>query len=126
MSEYSKKGLFMTRIFGVKDNKGPVQINRRYNFIRRGLRSVAWQFTARAFLRAILQHVDYEYNVDMYQDPVEPEYKRLFTQLLYSYKLNARTVLFVGYSDNSYADHTYDLTRSDYTLFVKIGYAFVL
>jgi len=88
--------------------------------------TIVYNFSSRSFIRAILQYVDYEYNVDMYQDPVDPEYKRLFTQLLYSYKLNARTVLFVGYSDNSYADHTYDLTRSDYTLFVKIGYAFVL
>ena len=56
----------------------------------------------------------------------EPEYQHLFSQLLFSYKLNPQTVLFLGYSDNAVGDATTDLTRQDRTLFVKVGYAFVL
>jgi len=50
----------------------------------------------------------------------------LFTQLLFSYKLNPQTVLFVGYSDNSAAFDQVDLTRADRTFFVKVGYAWIL
>jgi len=48
------------------------------------------------------------------------------TQLLFSYKLNARTVLFVGYSDNQLGLENVGLTRTDRTLFFKIGYAWIL
>jgi len=86
----------------------------------------AWQFTRRTFLRAILQHVDYDYNVALYEDEMDPRYQHLFTQLLFSYKLNPQTVFFVGYSDNSYGDHDIGLTQENRTVFIKLGYAFVL
>jgi hypothetical protein len=61
---------------------------------------------------------------------VEPEDEELFTQLLFSYKLNPQTVLFLGYSDNSFGatleERTIGLTRADRTLFFKVGYALVL
>ena len=50
----------------------------------------------------------------------------LFGQFLFSYKVNPRTVLFVGYSDNSLADQNVGLTRTNRTVFVKVGYAWVL
>lgn len=91
-----------------------------------GQLGIAWQFDARTFVRAILQNVDYEFNTAVDLAGREPEYQHLFSQLLFSYKLNPQTVLFLGYSDNSYGDVTTDLTREDRTLFVKVGYAFVL
>jgi hypothetical protein len=91
-----------------------------------GQLGVAWQFDSRTFVRAILQHVDYEFNPEVDLADREPEYQHLFSQLLFSYKLNPQTVFFLGYSDNSYGDVTTDLTRQDRTLFVKVGYAFVM
>jgi len=88
--------------------------------------TASWQFNARTFVRAILQNVDYAYNVELYHDEVDPEYEHLFTQLLFSYKVNPQTVFFLGYSDNSYGDPLAGLTRADRTLFVKLGYAWVL
>jgi len=85
-----------------------------------------YQFNTRAFFRSIFQYVDYSYDADLYIDEIDPEFRRLFTQLLFSYKLNAQTVLFIGYSDNYYGSHQYGLTQSDRTLFVKLGYAWVL
>jgi hypothetical protein len=35
-------------------------------------------------------------------------------------------VLFLGYSDNYFGGHEYGLTKKDFTLFAKIGYAWVL
>jgi len=90
-----------------------------------GQLTASWQFNPRCFVRAILQHVDNQFNPDLYTDDRGPEYRNLFTQFLFSYKLNPRTVLFVGYSDNSTATQGYSLTRTDRTIFAKIGYAWV-
>ncbi len=85
-----------------------------------------WQFTPRAFIRAIGQHVAYDFVPGQYDDGRDPRYRELFTQLLFSYSLNPRTVLFLGYSDSSLGTSAYDLTRTDRTLFAKVGYAWVL
>ncbi|RPI99716.1 MAG: hypothetical protein EHM31_09615 [Candidatus Aminicenantes bacterium] len=90
-----------------------------------------WNFSVRSFVRAILQYQDLEQNPAMYADPVDTRSKGLFKQLLFSYKLNPRTVLFLGYSDNAMGG-VFDswlgpdrvgMTPTDRTLFLKIGYA---
>jgi len=58
-------------------------------------------------------------------DPGSPRTAALFSQFLFSYKLNPQTVLFLGYSDTSAADQRIDLTRTDRTFFLKLGYAWV-
>ena len=90
-----------------------------------GQLAASWQFNPRSFVRMILQHVDNEFNPTLYSDGRGPEYQNLFSQLLFSYKLNPRTVLFVGYSDTSFATQDYGLTQVDRTIFAKIGYAWV-
>jgi len=44
--------------------------------------------------------------------------------LLYSYKLNWQTLLFVGYGDDRILAERGDLLRGGRTLFVKVSYAF--
>lgn len=88
--------------------------------------SVIYQFNTKAFFRSILQFLDYDYNAPLYTFDIDPKFKRLFTQLLFSYKINPRTVLFVGYSDNYFGSHEFGLTQADRTFFVKLGYAWVL
>ena len=90
-----------------------------------------YNFNVRAFVRAIVQYRDAQLNQAMYTFPVDSRNRRLFTQFLFSYKLNPRTVLFLGYSDNSMGgDFEYSLertqigmTRTDRTFFLKISYA---
>jgi hypothetical protein len=77
-------------------------------------------------VRAILQYLDVDRDTELYRYPVQPETNRLFTQFLFSYKINPQTVLFLGYSDNYMGLRSIDLTQTDRTFFVKIGYAFVL
>ena len=84
---------------------------------------VIYQFNTRTFFRSIFQYVDYKYNTDNYIFERQPEYKNLFVQLLFSYKLNPQTVLFLGYTENYLGNRDYPITRSDRTLFLKIGYA---
>lgn len=90
-----------------------------------------WNFSVRAFVRAIVQYRDLRQNPAMYTFPVDSRTKGLFTQFLFSYKLNPRTVLFLGYSDNAMGG-VFDswlgsgrvgITRTDRTFFLKIGYA---
>jgi len=88
--------------------------------------SAVYHFNDRTLVRAIVQYYDYDYNVANYLFPREPEYRRLFTQVLFSYKINPRTVLFLGFTDNHYGGPDYGLTRQNYTVFAKIGYAWVL
>jgi hypothetical protein len=90
------------------------------------LRTV-YQINLRTFVRAILQYEDLTRDPVLYtSSKVTPRDQALFTQLLFAYKLNPQTMLFLGYSDNSTANGRIDLTRTDRTLFFKVGYALVL
>jgi hypothetical protein len=105
--------------------------------------NVAYQMTLRSFFRAILQYVDVDRDLSTYPTcntknfagscGFNPETRTLFSQLLFSYKINPQTALFLGYTDNQLAqvfddqaqfqDHS--LTRTDRSIFFKVGYAFV-
>lgn len=95
------------------------------------LRTV-YQLNIRTFVRAIFQYTDLEINRALFTAADVPaDDEHLFTQLLFSYKLNPTTVLFLGYSDNQFGGvdttgRVTDLTRSDRTFFFKVGYALVL
>jgi hypothetical protein len=80
-------------------------------------------FNVRSFLRVVLQYLDVRYNTDNYTFDIDPEYRHLFTQVLFSYKVNPRTVLYLGYSDNHLGTSGFDLTQNDRTFFAKLGYA---
>lgn len=85
-----------------------------------------YQFNNRTFIRAVLQYTDIRRNLDLYAFPVDERSNDLFTQLLFSYKINPRTVLFLGYSDNCFGSRDFGLTRYDRSFFIKLGYAWVL
>lgn len=84
-----------------------------------------YNFSVRSFIRAIIQYQDIANEPDMYQFPVDKENKTLFTQFLFSYKLNPQTVLFLGYSDNSLDYTGINMTQLNRTFFVKLGYAWL-
>lgn len=85
-----------------------------------------YQFNVRTFMRLITQYLDIQRDAGLYKRPTEANDRHLFNQLLFSFKVNPQTVLFVGYSDNSVGDESLDLTRQDRTLFVKVGYAWLV
>jgi hypothetical protein len=84
-----------------------------------------WQLDVRTFIRAILQHVAYDFNAELYEDGRGSESDELYAQLLFSYKVNPRTVVFVGYSEDSRGDAAYPLTTASRGVFAKLGYAWV-
>lgn len=87
---------------------------------------LVYQLNHRAFVRAIVQRYDYRRNTGMYKAAIDPQEQHLFSQLLFSYKVNPRTVLFLGYSDNYRGTSEVSLTQANRTLFFKLGYAWVL
>jgi hypothetical protein len=82
-----------------------------------------YNFNVRCFVRGIVQYLDVSRNPDLYLFPVLQKTKTLFSQFLFSYKLNPQTVLFLGYSDNYLGMTGVDLGQTDRTFFVKLGYA---
>src|SRR6266545_3319964 len=85
-----------------------------------------YHFNNRSFVRAIFQYEWLERNPDLYIDPVRRKTEDLLSQLLFSYRLNAQTVLLLGYSDDYAGRDQIDLTQTDRTVFLKIGYALLL
>lgn len=84
---------------------------------------VVYHLNTRTFVRAIVQWEHVDRDPAQYVETVPAESESVFTQLLFSYKLNPQTVAFVGYSDASLGSETVDLTRMSRTFFVKLGYA---
>ena len=60
---------------------------------------LVYQFNLRMLVRAIVQRLDLERNPELYLEPVDAQTESLFTQLLFSYKVNPFTVFFAGYSE---------------------------
>ncbi len=85
-----------------------------------------YQFSARSFLRFTLQYTDNKRNQNLYVAPVQARSKQLTTQLLYSYKVNAATRFFIGYSDAGFQNDSYDsIEKTNRTIFAKFSYAWL-
>ena len=85
-----------------------------------------YQFSLRTFARLVTQHFSVDRDPALYEATVDRRSQDLTNQLLFAYKVNPQTVLFLGYSDSSLADDRVDLTRQSRTLFFKLGYAWQL
>ncbi|WP_063355271.1 carbohydrate binding family 9 domain-containing protein [Pseudoalteromonas luteoviolacea] len=88
---------------------------------------LTYQFGINSYIRLAVINLDIDRNQQKYLDEVDSRYKKLSTQLLYSYKLNPETVLFVGYSDSGYQDDDLtSITKDNKTFFAKFSYAWLL
>ena len=76
-----------------------------------------YSFSAKSLVRLIGQYTDNEFPGNLHDGG--------FTgSVLYSYKVNWQTVLFVGYGDDRTLVDQQGLQRADRQLFVKFSYAF--
>ncbi len=80
--------------------------------------------SSRIFVRAIGQWVQTERDPSLYVDSVSPKDGDFGGSLLFAYKLNWQTLLFVGYGDNRELDQNEKLQKLDRQFFVKLSYAF--
>lgn len=85
-----------------------------------------YNFSTRMFVRAILQYTSLEQNPALYEDLSESKTRSLMPQLLFSYKINPRTLLHFGYSGRREFAGTTPMQTMDRTLFFKIAYAWHL
>lgn len=85
---------------------------------------LTWQFNNRSFVRTIFVYSDTDRNPGLYRNRIDARSRSLNTQLLYSYRFNAQTRFFVGYSDSAMQDDTVvDLEATNHTIFAKFTYA---
>ncbi len=85
-----------------------------------------YNFSTRLFVRSILQYVTLQRNPTLYEDLSDPKTRSLMPQLLFSYKINPRTLLYFGYSGQREYATTMPMQTMDRTLFFKIAYAWHL
>jgi len=83
-----------------------------------------YSFSAKSIVRVIGQYVKTNRDPSRYIFPV-PQYSGSFLgSILYSYKVNWQTVLFVGYGDDRVLESTSaDLLKLDRSVFFKVSYA---
>jgi hypothetical protein len=87
--------------------------------------TTVWQFNSRTFVRAILQYYQIERDQDLYEDVIDELERDFFVQLLFSYKVNPRTVFFAGYSEGGYENQDFTKISTSRSVFLKIGYAWL-
>lgn len=87
---------------------------------------LTYQLSTRSFFRYIAQYQLFDVVPELFSKPVR-DYEGLAGQLLYSYKLNPQTLLFIGYSDE-YLDESagsiQGLEPRTRSFFFKLSYAF--
>ena len=77
-------------------------------------------------MRLTIQYTDRERNQDNYLYPTEGRSRDLGAQLLYSYKVNAATRFFIGYSDSGFQNDDYNsIEYTNRTFFAKFSYAWL-
>ncbi len=82
-----------------------------------------YSFSAKSLLRVIGQYVTTDRNPALYTFAVRRHSASFLGSILYSYKLNWQTVLFLGYGDDRVLTANNDLAKLDRSLFFKVSYA---
>lgn len=86
-----------------------------------------WHFDKQTFVRAIVQHRDVFRAPGAFRSGTPEGEQGLFGQFLFSYELNPRTALFVGYTDTrrgaEIGERDFDLRQTRRTFFTKLSYA---
>lgn len=83
----------------------------------------SYQFNIRQRLRYSIINTSVNRDTNLYDSDVDSHTRRLSNQLIYSYKVSPKTLLFVGYSDAGFEDQNINLTTTNRTFFMKFSYA---
>ncbi|MGS2719797.1 DUF5916 domain-containing protein [Paraglaciecola aestuariivivens] len=86
---------------------------------------INYNFSLLSYLRLTVQYTDIEQNQALYIDSVDKMYKGMRTELLYAYKLNPQSLLYIGYTDQGYQDdNLQNIEKNNRKVFMKLSYAF--
>jgi hypothetical protein len=83
-----------------------------------------YNFSARSYVRAIVQYVNTTRDPSLYLEPMEARSADFSGSFLFAYKLNWQTVFFVGYGDDRELTEAEDWAKASRQFFVKVSYAF--
>ena len=85
-----------------------------------------YTFNARSWLRLIAEYVETERDPTLYADPagVDSESGFFSGSVVFAYKLNWQTVVFLGYGDDRELSDLDQLEPAARQLFLKVSYAF--
>jgi hypothetical protein len=87
---------------------------------------LSYQFNLRQRLRLAIIQTDVNRDLSLYNEPDDynKNSENISTQLIYSYKVNPRTLMFIGYSDaGTEYDDIESFVKTDKNVFVKFSYA---
>jgi hypothetical protein len=82
-----------------------------------------YTFTARTFLRVIGQYVETKRDPTLYLSPVNVKNADFSASVLFAYKLNWQTVMFLGYGDNRTLVEGDRYAKAGRQFFLKLSYA---
>ena len=82
-----------------------------------------YTFSARSLIRVIGQYQKTDFDPSLFSFPIQDQSGGFDGSLLYSYKLNWQTVLFLGYGDQRVLTGNDDLIGTGRSLFFKVSYA---
>lgn len=83
-----------------------------------------YQFSAASKLRLSVIYNDISRNPDNYIRDVDAKYQSMGMQLVYSYRFDALSAFYLGYSDNAFEDDQITtMTRQEKNFFAKISYS---
>jgi len=82
-----------------------------------------YTFTARTFVRAIVQYVGTDRDTRLFTSEVSPSEGSLTASVLFAYKLNWQSVMFAGYGDQRALSDQDRLEQTGRQFFVKLSYA---
>jgi Domain of unknown function (DUF5916)/Carbohydrate family 9 binding domain-like len=100
----------------------PLATGRLYTADIARLKAV-YTFNARSFVRAIGQYVNTKRDPLLYTFDVPVRDGNFLGSILYGYRLNWQTVLFVGYGDNGIINDSDYFFHTDRSFFIKVSYA---
>ncbi len=83
-----------------------------------------YNFSARSFVRLIAQWLETRRNPALYDYPVPEKTGGLTGSVLFAYKLNWQSVLYVGYGDDRVLTDRRGLQPAERNFFLKVSYAF--
>ncbi len=83
----------------------------------------SYQFNIRQRLRLSVINTNINRDTSLYDFDIDSHSRRLSNQLIYSYKVNPKTLLFLGYSDGGIENQNIDLITTNRTFFAKFSYA---
>jgi hypothetical protein len=88
---------------------------------------ISYQFDMRSILKLVVQYTDIKRDQTLYHDDVNSHSRYFSTQLIYSYKINPQSLVYLGYSDGGYQnDELTRLEKDQRSVFAKFSYAWQL